>query len=910
MMSLIARFRINIMEVCLLLTILVGGAFSFYQVGSPLFVCGSYYAGIEIRYWLALSGIQGVLFLAQGMTQKISQLYRWLQLLTLPLVLIVWAQVAAAYPRIFVGIAFLVAFYWYTIWLICRPSQKSAQAPQMGAVVVETTIFLLLTIVIHSTIAFVILHTPGFFLDDRTFFCVLGLSAVIATWIIRTGHSFKNISIDQVPPLGLLIIVLLRAKFPDGAYDTLFYKATLPIMIADWRTAITGAIDHTLLGTNFFDIMSSQLRIFDVSYSPAIISSLSFLALWVLVPVAMNSFLPKNLGWGKFAANTATLLLVSLSEMLIAAGTAYHEPMLVLLVVASLLTMPISWIFLGAAVAGKITVLFICPLIIGFKLLAMQPNSDQILGAENEDWLFTKIKKTLGNLFFLESRQSKNRLIVVIVCLSLPTIIVGEQFYRNIAYTGRLLGVTETLHGLTDPENRKLAKQQGSGLEEVMQRGLEEKIGKTFIHILTLDRWITPSETGFHIMPSSRLIAVMAIITLFVFAFPSLRRNRKLLLLCIIWNICAFVLLNFFSQGRHLLPLSIGAAILVAIIVGEVTRKSEESGNRAVEIFFCAAVSIAALGDQVVGSFINNGWECRRNITSSVTMNNYDQPETTIERRLKDIVSQYRSFPASHLGGSPTILCESQIDRMHYLGAHYIYTWITFDLNLRHLAANPGNTRLLPTSLLALCFVDPKFPDQILPSEIRSEFVEVQSVDNIHILVSKPLMSGIKSTSLVGSQMNTLSWSRVTIFDFMENWELGRLTDNSPVDAPSGKGSFSSTINGEKVGFLISPYGLIFDKIEFNKSSQIEGELAMQYSNSDGMVVEIILEGVGGVKQSIYFNLKPKPEGSTNPVWEKINIPIPASITGFGKLTILAKSDGGGNSADWAIFRNFKLTMK
>lgn len=911
---LMTQFRINTMQASVLMVILLGGVFSFYQVGSSLFACGKEYAGNEIRYWLIFSGIQGFLFLTQVFQLKLTKLYRLTQLIALPLVLIVLAQVAIAYSRIFIYIAFLIAFFWYAAWLVGKSNKIPLKIPNVGAAIAEGVVFVLLTIVIHSAITFVLLHSQGVYLSNHIFYSLITISALVAFWIVRTGPGFKSIGINQIPPFGLLIILILRAKFPDGAYDSLFYKATLPIMIADWRTAITGVMDHTLLGTNFFEIINSQLRILDDSYSPAMLSLFSFLGLWVLVPVAMASLLPKMLGWGKFAANTATLLLVSLSEMLIASGTAYHEPIIALFVVASLLALPVSWVFMAAAIAGKITVLFIVPFLIGLKLMMVPLAPDQIVISDvNDKRLLTRLKKTIRRLFFLEANRTANNYFIVVVCIILATIVVGEQFYRNIAYSGRLMGVSESLSSLTDPNGSKLASPQGVTVFDVVsQRGILEKVGVTFVHVLTLDRWIKPTELSFHVMPTSRMMAVVAMLAIFIVALPTLRRNKRLLALYIIWCICAFSMLNFFSQGRHLFPLSICAAILVAFIANEVLRTSQVTGNLGVKITFCLVVGFAAIGDQVVGTFINNAWECRRNIAVAVSMNNYDQPESPIERRLKEIISEYKILPASHHGVAPTILCESKIERMHYLGAHYIYAWTTYDLNLRHLAANPGNFKLLPTSLLAVCFTDPKFPEQILPPEIRSEFSEVQSEGDIRILISKSLMSGAKSTSLVGSQMGIQNWLayRISLFDFIKNWEQAKAINSLPADTPSGKGRFISKINDNDVAFLVSSYGVAFEKIEFDKSSQIEVELGMYYSNTDGMIVEIQLEGENGGKQSERLDLKPKPESSSSPEWVKWSIPISPSIIGKGNITILAKSDGGSSTADWAVFRKFDLINK
>jgi hypothetical protein len=917
-MRLNAAFRMNPMETAILLTLLTGGAFSYYQVGSRLFSCGRDLAGTEIRVWLALAGIQAVLFLGQGISSKISRAYWWLQFLSLPLMLIVFWQLAGAYPRIFVCIALLAVFYWYGVWLIGVLIGKPHRIPKAGPAIVETVVFLLLTLVIHSTIAFTILHAPGALLDDLTFFGVMAVSALIAMLIVRAELPFKSFSITQAPPLGLLILVLLRAKLPDNAYDSLFYKATQPIMIADWRTAITGGMDHTLLGTNFLEIMNSQLRILDPGFSPALTTTLSLIALWLLAPVVMDYLLPKSLGRSRgLARNIACLLLVSLSEMLIAAGTAYQEPMMSLLVVVSFLPMPFSWVFMGAAVATKITVLFILPLIIGLKVLSSIPAEKISFAAFSSAFGGPRADRarTLASIWSLLSaglRRDKYRSSVALICIVLAAVVVGEQFYRNTAYTGRLMGVSEVLSNVTDPHGRKLAPQASNPVfDAVTQRGLAEKLGTTFVHVLTLDRWIAPTSLGFHVMPTSRLIAITAVMTLLVFAFPFLRQNRRIVLLFVIWNFCAFALLNFFSQGRHLLPLSIGAAILVALLIGEVSRNARETGRTSVEIYLCLAVAFVAFGDQVVGSFINNGWECRRNIAASVQPSNYDRPETAIERRLKDIVDKYRAFPASRLGGPPTIICEGPIERFHYLGVHYVYAGATLELNLRHLAANPNHFKLLPTSLLAICYTNPEFPARILGPTALKEFQEVAGEGNIHVLVSKPLMSGAKTTSLVGPQFKIFDWitSPGPMVDFLGNWNLGYLNSYSPAHTPSGKGAYASEIDGGKVGILLSPYSVTFDNVDFSDAAQIEVELAMPYSNSDGMMVEFILEGGSGSKQSTQLKLPPKPQDALNPAWQKWTIPVSASI-GTGTLTIVAKSDGGTSDADWAIFRKIRLTTK
>ena len=906
-------FRLNTIETLPLLTLLAGGAFSFYQLHSSVYKCGWVQAGTEIRYWLALSAIQSLLFVGQGVSVKFSKSYRIFQQLSLPLLIIAIGQVSVAYPRIFIWLAILATFYWYFVWFahLFQNYSGVSKLPNLGSALTETILFVLAAIIIHSIIVFPILHTTGLVLDDQLFAFSATVSVLLAAWIVRSQPIFSALSINQIPPLALLIIIVLRAKLPDGSYDTLFYKATLPIMIADWRTAITGTLDHTLLGTNFLEIMNSQFRIIDPDYSPALTSTLAFIAMWLIAPVAIRSLLSTYFGQTKdFVCNIAILLLVSLTEPLVSAGSAYHEPMLGLLIVASFFALPVSWLFMGAAVASKITTVFILPLIVGLKIYFAQslekyPLSPTSLSISQ---FLVRVGRISRNLFFSAGQCTKTYTVTLFLCALLSIAAVGEQFYRNLAYTGRLLGVTETLSSITDPDNKKLAKPTAIGFDSVMIRGFKEKLGHTFIHVLTLNRWIKPTFDGFHILPSSRLIAIVPMLTLTILAFPELRRNRLILFSFIMWCICAYTLLQFVSQGRHLLPLSLGAAIVIALIIGELTKNFHELDKRISKTLFGLVIAFVALGDQMVGSFINTGWDCRRNFFGPVAANNYDIAESGIEKKLKHIVSQYRANPTSRLGNPPTILCEDVVERMHYLDTHYIYAEPTLQLNQRHLAANVHHNKILHKSLLAICFKDPSFPNLILAPNERQLYEEVEGVDGINILVSKPLMSGSKSTSLVGDQLNMLPWISPT-FDLIENWDLAKINENTPADTPSGKGAYILDKAGEKTVTLIAPYSFTFRDLDFKKDDQLEVELAMQYANSDGMRVDIVFETSDGNKQIKRFKLKPKPEDAEEPKWQKWRFPVEISSQENGSLTISASSPSGNPNADWAVFRKLKLIM-
>src|SRR6185312_11958606 len=95
----------------------------------------------------------------------------------------------------------------------------------------------------------------------------------------------------------------------------------------------------------------------------------------------------------------------------------------------------------------------------------------------------------------------------------------GEQFYRNLAYTGRLTGVTESFVNLTDPHGEVLALEKDKPLVSGIPHGFRQRYVNTFIHVLTLYRWLKPTEFGFPILPSPRLAAIAAVLLLVVAAF-------------------------------------------------------------------------------------------------------------------------------------------------------------------------------------------------------------------------------------------------------------------------------------------------------------------------------------------------------------------------------------------------------
>ena len=121
-----------------------------------LFFGGRDLAGVEIRYWLALSAVHGALFLLGATWPLASTAYRVLQYLTLPAIGVALYQLASAYPRVAVCVVAFAALYWALVSLPSLLGRGRPAAPAgFGTAIAETTIFLLATAVVHSALAFV-----------------------------------------------------------------------------------------------------------------------------------------------------------------------------------------------------------------------------------------------------------------------------------------------------------------------------------------------------------------------------------------------------------------------------------------------------------------------------------------------------------------------------------------------------------------------------------------------------------------------------------------------------------------------------------------------------------------------------------------------------------------------------------
>jgi hypothetical protein len=177
-------------------------------------------------------------------------------------------------------------------------------------------------------------------------------------------------------PLALLLFPVLRAKLPDIAYDSFTYKTTLPYQLAEWRTGDSAIIDGFMVGTNLQEILNALLVVIARDYVPALLSTISFVLLLLITPLAFPVEQRSSAAGCAVVATAAQRTVTAfagvsafvLSEAGIAQGTAYQEPMLLLFLVAALIRCPAWPAFLAVAIAAKITAAFIAPLVVLYHL--------------------------------------------------------------------------------------------------------------------------------------------------------------------------------------------------------------------------------------------------------------------------------------------------------------------------------------------------------------------------------------------------------------------------------------------------------------------------------------------------------------------------------------------------------------
>lgn len=710
-------------KVVMFLVLLIGFGGYYQALTSNHLYCDDV-GGIELKIWFGVCILQIFLYLAAANKNTFEKIYIKSQILTMPFLLIVIYQLLSVYASSFLSILTImtipVCIFFIFEWLI-KDKHIFYQNYFHNLI-----IFLWLFLTILSTLVLWILYSRNIKLTNFNFFFLMIFSIIISILIVINFIKKEKSNIEKKTaflPISILIMVLLGAKNPDGSYDSLLYKGVQPLLLADWRSALTGAIDHTLLGTNHQEIINAILRIIDSNYSPSLISTLAYISLWVILPYVLwvlnrKSSIENKIFWERFIA----LAIFCLTESLIASGTTNQEPLMVLFMVLSLLPNPLGWLFFTSAMAVKITVIYVLPmfLLLHYRLLSLT------------------LKKELRYRFL---PVSINLLIVFI-----GFFIISSHLYRNFEYTGRILTPSNMFASLTDPSQKILINQANTlyDIDNTNRGGIIDNFLDSSLNIFLFDQ-ITPVtyknsyELGFHYFPSSRwpLIGLLLSFTVLIIG---IFRGRPLYIVVSLAFISSYLsFLNQMVQGRYFIVLSFSSITFFIILLD--IKKSILEGMQYLVLssFFTFIIGSDLFAGISSNASLEAGLGCPRKIFKHVEKANLDIPESEIDKKIKEIAKIARQLKPTHI---PTIIGGYSTERKRYLGVSYIYSPISIQLNNRYLAVDKNRYIAVPDSVVALILKDGKSFNGIENYIDMSNYIKYyEGIDGI-MLVSTRFLNG------------------------------------------------------------------------------------------------------------------------------------------------------------------------
>jgi hypothetical protein len=719
--------RLRVVFVALLLgsaVVAAGGPLQVYF--SHTFRCGRLDAGLQLHILVAFAAVQITLFLAAQYSARVSPLYRITQWLALILCVQQGFQLTQAYPITFsfLGLAlagsFVVAVIMVTWGSIPEGKRVEQLLSELPYVVVFSVLLLVHWLVISGLIAqFFLYHPTGLLTVIPLAFCLI----VGATIAISGGWSFhrrnyawlRNLDLSVFPPLVVLLLALLRAKYPDGSYDALMYKGPWPYQIADWRTAGMALLDNHGLGSNFQEMLNGFLIILAPDYTPSLISTLSITALFLVLPGCINlANMPHGLS--RLTFGFATAVIISLTEAATAHGTVYQEPFMVLLLTLGLLNAWTWPVFLSAAIATKLTAIFAVPLIFVYKFVP----TDQSVVA----YLW---RQRVG----------------IIAAIGLIGLFLWPQIDRNLIYSGRIFGLTDTLASWTDPPGPTAVLAPGGAFFQPMPRGgLLNNLVLSTCNAFALDlfcpvEYQNSGDRGFHVFPSSRAFLVGILLVLTTIAVTVLTRIRSVpaVLGSLAFLIGYLAFLSMATAGRFFVVPSLMLAVLV-LCVSKLWLNAWCSHplKRGAVIPLIALLAAIPAGDLLTGTFANFGWNCTRNVFDRAGTYGINRPRNDAEEFLANLAAQYRkSCPPPGL--SPTILVGDRSRwLLPYLGMHVMYDPYSLP---RFFAVDSNRERNIPLAMAAVVVDGAKLRE--LTGGQSSEFTECFKDKDTQIFCSNKL---------------------------------------------------------------------------------------------------------------------------------------------------------------------------
>jgi hypothetical protein len=728
--------RLRVIFVGLLLVsaaVAAGGPLQVY-FSRVVFWCGRAGAGPQLHILFALAAVQITLFLSAQYSARTSQLYRITQWLALILCAFQGLLLVRAYPTtsLFLGSALAGSFVVALIMIAWRSVPERHRIDQLLSelpyVVVLSVLLLVHWLVVSGLIAQFFLYHPAYpFTALPLAFSVLvgSMIAITGGWSFhrRNYERLRHLDLSVFPPLFVLLLALLRAKYPDGSYDALLYKGTWPYQIAQWRTAGMAMVDQYGLGTTFQEMFNGFLLILAPDYSPSLISTLSISALFLLLPCCINLANMRH-GLSRLMFGFATAVIISLTEAAIDHGTVFQEPFMVLLLTLGLLNAWTWPVFLCAAMATKLTAIFAVPLIFVYKFVP----ADQSVVA-----------------------QLWRQRLAIIAAVGLIGLFLWPQIDRNLIYSGRILGRTETLASWTDPPGPTQVLASGAVFFQPMPRGgLLNNFVLSTCNAFALDLFCTTAyrgdeNAGFNVAPSSRAFLVGILLACATLAVTVLTRvqSAPALLGSLAFLIGYVAFLSMFAAGRFFVVPSFMLAGLV-LCVSRLWSNAWASPLKSVAaILLISLFAIVPIGDLQAGTFINAGWNCKRNLFDRAGTYRLNRPQhdpryghgLAEEKFLQNLAARYRRI-CPPPGLSPTILETGGGDHwlLPYLGMEVA------DLSMieRFLNVDRNRTENVPLAALAIIVHDTAQLKQLTRAQ-SSEFTECFRNKDVQIFCSNRL---------------------------------------------------------------------------------------------------------------------------------------------------------------------------
>jgi hypothetical protein len=655
---------------------------------------------------------QAALYLAAAASPGWATAYRLTQAAVVPFLLYGLFQVFQPHPRtvlFFAGIGAIPMLLALGLpgWRWMRP-----QLPALSAFFVVSVLCFL------AAFGEIPLTLPNV-IATRWLIALAGIAA-IATSAGVIGSMRKHLSqadrrwpdIAGYLPLALLLFPILRAKLPDIAYDSYMYKTTLPYQIAEWRTGDTAIIDGFMVGTNLQEMLNGLLVMISRDFLPSFISTISFVLLLLIMPLAFPAE-RRPTGVGRAVVAFAALSAFVVSEAAIDQGTSYQEPLLLLFLVASLIRCPIWPAFLAAAIAVKINAAFIAPLVLLYHIFRYRS-------------------------FFLSPRLLIGVLAGMIVLL--------PQLNRNVIYSGRIMGLNETLAAVTDPAGPEQIMAAGKTRYDEKVRGgvlnnaIQSACNMTALNVFCSTQYHGGDNLGFHIFPTSRAPLFGVLFAAAILAGAVAHRSRRLtgIASVAVFLLCYAGLLSFLSEGRYFLPLSFGFSVLLLINPEQAEDAVLAFGSSRRGVLLAVCFACWLVGSSLIpGVFANVSWICKREIKSGVQEVDLRQPENPMQTFLASYVAKYK-LACPPPGLPPVIVSEHNQLNSPYLGTQRVFHIYTQDMIARFFAANPTRQTRAADAIIAVVSGSPGYNAWLLGSAVK-DYQPCFHDNNVQVMCSSLL---------------------------------------------------------------------------------------------------------------------------------------------------------------------------